>query len=91
VQFKRVTCVESLPEKVFDRMMSASGSRGASARKVRARPPRIEGTIEKDLRKIDSEAYREAEEVRGQADSEAAKIHSDAYLRQASILPVPSK
>jgi membrane protease subunit HflC len=80
VQFKRVTYVESVQEKVFDRMIS---ERKRIAQRFRSegqgKAAEIEGTIEKELRTIDSEAYRKAEEIRGQADGEAAKIYAAAY------------
>jgi membrane protease subunit HflC len=80
VQFKRVTYVESVQEKVFERMIS---ERKRIAQRFRSegqgKAAEIEGTIDKDLRTIDSEAYRKAEEVRGQADGEAARIYAEAY------------
>ena len=33
----------------------------------------------RDLNKIQSEAYREVEEIRGQADAKAAEVYSAAY------------
>ncbi len=80
VQFKRVTYVESVQEKVFERMIS---ERKRIAQRFRSegqgKAAEIEGTIDKELRTIDSEAYRKAEEVRGQADGEAARIYAEAY------------
>lgn len=80
VQFKRVTYVESVQEKVFERMIS---ERKRIAQRFRSegqgKAAEIEGTIDKELRTIDSEAYRKAEEIRGHADGEAAKIYADAY------------
>lgn len=40
---------------------------------------RIRGNRERDLNKIQSEAYREVEEIRGKADASAAEIYSKAY------------
>ena len=37
------------------------------------------GQKDKELQQITSEAYRVAQEVRGKADAEAAKIYADAY------------
>jgi membrane protease subunit HflC len=80
VQFKRVTYVESVQEKVFERMIS---ERKRIAQRFRSegqgKAAEIEGTVDKELRTIDSEAYRKAEEIRGQADGEAAKIYAEAY------------
>jgi len=37
------------------------------------------GKLEKDKLTIESEAYRKAEEIKGQADAEAANIYAEAY------------
>jgi membrane protease subunit HflC len=37
------------------------------------------GQKERDLQQITSEAYRAAQEIKGRADAEAAKIYADAY------------
>ena len=37
--------------------------------------------MEKELQKITSEAYRKAEEIKGNADGEAVKIYAKAYER----------
>ena len=38
-----------------------------------------ENDFQKELKKITSEAYRKAQEVKGKADAEATKIYADAY------------
>lgn len=40
---------------------------------------RIRGNRVRDLNKIQSEAYREVEEIRGVADAKATEIYADAY------------
>jgi membrane protease subunit HflC len=39
----------------------------------------IMGKVERELKVIISTANREAEEIKGKADAEAAKIYADAY------------
>ncbi len=39
----------------------------------------ITGEMEKDLRRINSEATRKAEEIRGEADAEAIRIYGEAF------------
>jgi membrane protease subunit HflC len=39
----------------------------------------ILGQMERELQRIQSEAFREAEEIRGRADAEAADIYARAY------------
>ena len=40
---------------------------------------RINGNRERDLQKIQSEAYRKVEEIRGEADAKATEIYASAY------------
>jgi membrane protease subunit HflC len=66
--------------------VDAVPARSARARRV-AGPGRaaggqsaeILGEMEKELRQIRSEAYRRAQEVRGQADAEATRVYGAAY------------
>ena len=41
----------------------------------------IEGQMQRELRSIQSEAYRKAQETRGEADAEATNIYAEAYSR----------
>jgi len=45
---------------------------------------KINGEKEKDLKTIQSEAYRKAEEIRGQADARATSVYAGAYNQSAS-------
>ena len=40
---------------------------------------RINGEKERDLKNVQSEAFRQAEEIKGKADAEAASIYASAY------------
>ncbi len=86
MQFRRVNYVDSVQEKVFERMIS---ERMRIAQRFRSegqgKAAEIEGTIEKELRTIDSEAFRKAEEIRGKADGEAAAIYAAAYNKDAEL------
>lgn len=86
VQFKRVNYVETVQEKVFERMIS---ERKRIAQRFRSegqgKAAEIEGTVDKELRTIDSEAYRKAEEIRGRADGEAAAIYAEAYSKDPEL------
>jgi regulator of protease activity HflC (stomatin/prohibitin superfamily) len=46
---------------------------------------RISGERERDLQRIQSEAYRTAQELRGKADAEATTIYAEAHNRDASF------
>ena len=41
----------------------------------------IRGQKDRELKSIESEAYRRAEELKGKADAEAARIYADAFGR----------
>ena len=86
VQFKRVSYIETVQEKVFERMIS---ERKRIAQRFRSegqgKAAEIEGTIEKELRSIESDAYRKAEEIRGKADGEAAAIFAAAYNKDPDL------
>ncbi|HHE55585.1 MAG TPA: protease modulator HflC, partial [Caldithrix abyssi] len=44
---------------------------------------KILGQKERELKRIQSEAYKTAEEIRGRADAEATTIYASAYNRNA--------
>lgn len=80
IRFKRINYNESVRPKIYDRMISErrqiaerflSEGNGEAAR--------IRGNRVRDLNKIQSEAYRAVEEIRGIADATAADIYADAY------------
>jgi membrane protease subunit HflC len=80
IRFKRINYNESVRPKIYDRMISErrqiaerflSEGNGEAAR--------IRGNRVRDLNKIQSEAYRQVEEIRGLADAKATEIYSAAY------------
>lgn len=80
IRFKRINYNESVRPKIYDRMISErrqiaerflSEGNGEAAR--------IRGNRVRDLNKIQSEAYRAVEEIRGLADASAAAIYTNAY------------
>ncbi len=80
VNIKRINYVREVEEKVYERMISErkriaarfrSEGDGASAR--------IRGDMERELDQIQSEAYRQAQDIIGQGDAEAAGIYAEAY------------
>ena len=86
IKIMRVSYVESVQQKVFQRMIS---ERQRIAQRYRSegkgRSAEIEGRVERELSRIRSEAYRKAEEVRGKADAEAAVIYAEAYNRDPEL------
>jgi membrane protease subunit HflC len=80
IRFKRINYNESVRPKIYDRMISErrqiaerflSEGNGEAAR--------IRGNRVRDLNKIQSEAYRQVEEIRGLADARATEIYARAY------------
>ena len=87
IRFKRINYNESVRPKIYDRMISErrqiaerflSEGNGEAAR--------IRGNRIRDLNKIQSEAYRQVEEIRGLADAKATAIYANAYNKNAQAV-----
>jgi membrane protease subunit HflC len=85
IRFKRINYNESVRPKIYDRMISEriaerflSEGNGEAAR--------IRGNRVRDLNKIQSEAYRQVEEIRGLADAKATEIYARAYNQSAEAV-----
>lgn len=80
IRIKRINYVESVRERVFDRMIA---ERQRIAEQFRSegegRAAEIDGETQRLLAQIRSEARRQAEIIRGQADAEAARIYAEAF------------
>ena len=80
LRIKRINYVENVREKVYERMIS---ERLRIAEKSRSegqgRSAEIRGEKEKELQRIVSGAYRQAQEIQGKADAEAAAIYARAF------------
>lgn len=80
VRFKRINYNPSVQARIFDRMIS---ERQQIAERFRSEgqgeAAKILGNMERDLREIESGAYREVETIRGQADAKATAIYAAAY------------
>jgi modulator of FtsH protease HflC len=83
-RFKRMNYVDEVRNRVYDRMIS---ERNRIADQFRSEGQggarRIEGNKERDLARIQSEAFRTAEEIRGKADAQATSIYAAAYNKNA--------
>ena len=80
IRIKRINYVESVQQKVFDRMISER-KRIATQYRSEGEGERaaILGQMEREMAKVTSEAYRKSQEVRGKADAEATRIYADAF------------
>jgi len=80
VRVKRLNYKSGVIEKIYDRMIS---ERMQIAERFRSEgageAAKIEGRKDKDLQRIQSEAYRKVQEIKGAADAKASEIYSTAY------------
>jgi membrane protease subunit HflC len=84
LRLKRINYVDEVQQKIFDRMIT---ERKRIAEKYRSEgqgeAAKILGDKERDLNQIQSEAYKTAQEIKGQADAEATGIYAAAYNQNA--------
>lgn len=77
VQLRRISYEKSVEAKVYDRMIS---ERNRIAEKIRSvgkgEEAKIRGKLNRDLKEIESEAYRKSQEVRGIAEAKAIEIYA---------------
>jgi membrane protease subunit HflC len=80
VRVKRVNYNADVLPTIYQRMIS---ERQQIAQRFRSEgegeAARIEGRKERDLREIESVAYKQVQETRGGADAEATRIYAEAY------------
>jgi len=80
VMFKRVNYIETVQQRVYERMISERKRIAAEKRSTgEGLKSEILGKLERELREVSSLAVRESQKIKGQADGEAAKIYADAY------------
>ena len=81
-RIKHINYVDAVRQEVYARMIS---ERKRIAERYRSEgageAARIAGEKERQLRVIESEAYRASQEIRGKADAQAADIYAAAYNR----------
>ena len=80
VLVKRVNYTNQVREKVFTRMISER-QRIATQRRSEGEAIKAEvlGAMEKDLKRITSEAYKESVMIKGKADAEVTKLYGKSY------------
>jgi membrane protease subunit HflC len=80
IRFKRINYNESVRSRIFERMIS---ERQQIAERFRSEgageAAKILGKKERDILKIESEAYKNVQEIRGVADAKATEIYARAY------------
>jgi len=85
LRLKRINYVDEVQQKIFERMIT---ERRRIADKYRSEgqgeASKILGDKERELKKIQSGAYRTAQEIIGKADAEATTIYAEAYNQNQS-------
>jgi modulator of FtsH protease HflC len=80
VQIKRINYVDQVRQRVYERMISERKKVAAQFRSEgEGEKADILGQMEKELKSITSDAYRQSVEIRGKADATAAAIYASAY------------
>ena len=86
VQLQRLGYIETVQSKVFERMIS---ERRRIADRHRSeglgKSAEIRGRKERELKTIESVAYRKAQEVMGKADAQAAAIYAEAFGQDRNL------
>ena len=86
IRIKRINYVESVQQKVFDRMISERKRIAAQYRSEgEGERAAILGQMDREMAKITSEAFRRSQEIRGKADGEATKIYAAAFGRNTEF------
>ena len=84
VRIKRVNYNGEVLQRIYQRMTS---ERAQIAQRFRSEgegeAARILGKKERDLSKVESEAYMKVQQTRGEADAEATRIYAEAYNKSA--------
>lgn len=82
VQLRRISYEKSVEAKVYERMTS---ERQRIAQKIRSigqgEKAKIEGRLQRDLREIRSQAYKEAQVIRGVGEAKALKIYAQSLSK----------
>lgn len=77
---RQIKYSDEMTESVYNRMIKERNQVAQAYRSVgEGRKADWMGKLEKDKLTISSDAYRKAEEIKGNADAEAAKIYAQAY------------
>ncbi|HVS22983.1 MAG TPA: protease modulator HflC [Gammaproteobacteria bacterium] len=86
VRIKRINYIDSVGKQVEDRMIAERQSIAARFRSEgEGRSQEILGNMQRELRRIESDAARQAEEIRGRADAQATKIYGEAYSQDPAF------
>ncbi|MBK1878305.1 protease modulator HflC [Pelagicoccus mobilis] len=87
IRFKRVNYRDTVQRSIFQRMIS---ERQQIAERFRSEgageAAKINGKRGRDLQEIESEAYRQVLQIRGDADAKATEIYANAYNQSSAAI-----
>ena len=86
VQLRRIAYEKSVEDKVYERMIS---ERNRIAEKIRSigkgEQAKIRGKLSKDLKEIESTAYRQSQEIKGKAEAASIAIYAASLSQDPSF------
>ncbi len=86
VRFKRISYVDTVQQKVFERMISERKRIAERSRSEgQGRAAEIRGQKERDMLAASSVGYKTAQELKGAADAKATLIYARAYNKDADF------
>jgi membrane protease subunit HflC len=86
VRFKRINYIETVQQKVFERMSSERKRIAERSRSEgQGRAAEIRGQKERDVLAASSAGYRTAQELKGAADGKATAVYARAYNKDAEF------
>lgn len=84
VRFKRINYNPNVEERIHAGMIAERSQIASRFRSEgEGRAAEIVGTMQKELKEIESGSYRKVQEIQGKADAEATKIYAEAYNQSA--------
>jgi modulator of FtsH protease HflC len=86
VRFKRLNYIDTVQQKVFERMISERRRIAERSRSEgQGRAAEIRGQKERDILAATSVGYRSAQELKGEADAKATAIYARAYGKDPQL------
>lgn len=86
VQLRSLAYREVVEEKVYARMISERMKIATQIRSVgNGEKAKIEGQLDLSLKKIESEAYRKSQEIKGKAEAESIRIYAQSMKEDPSF------
>ena len=80
VQLKRISYIERVEQKVYERMISERQRIASKIRSIgKGESNKIRGKMKKEQKEIESEAYKKIQEIKGEGEARALEIYAEAF------------